>query len=64
MQILTSTDNISWISLGNYTLTDAGGPQNIYLPGPATFKYFKVVVTSATDGRQYASLAEIGVFKN
>lgn len=64
MQILTSTDNISWISLGNYTLTNAGGPQNIYLPGPATFKYFKVVVTSATDGRQYASLAEIGVFKN
>jgi len=64
MQILTSSDNVSWTSRGNYTLKDVGGPQHIYLPSSLTFKYLKVVVTSATDGRQYASLAEIGVFKN
>lgn len=64
MQILTSNDNISWAVLGNYVLKDVGGPQFIYLPSPKTFKYFKVIVTSATDGRQYASLAEVSVFKN
>jgi hypothetical protein len=64
MQILTSNDNISWAVLGNYVLKDIGGPQFIYLPSPKTFKYFKVIVTSATDSRQYASLAEVGVFKN
>lgn len=59
-----NNDKISWAVLGNYVLKDIGGPQFIYLPATKTFKYFKVIVTSATDGRQYASLAEVGVFKN
>ncbi|KIO75435.1 hypothetical protein TH53_20925 [Pedobacter lusitanus] len=64
MQLLTSNDNITWTSIGNYTLKDSGGPQFVYLPAAKIFQYFKIMVTSATDGRQYASLAEVGTFKN
>lgn len=64
MQILTSNDNVSWTTAGNYVLNDAAGPQHIYLPALTTFRYFKLAVTSATDGRQFASLAEVGVFKD
>lgn len=59
IEIFVGGNNVDWESVGKYVLPDQSGPSDVQLPATKTFRYFKVVVTSATDGRQYASLAEV-----
>ena len=62
IELLISSDNSSWESLGNHQLKDFAGQQVINLSTPKTLRYFKIVMNSAHDGQQFAALAEAGVF--
>ncbi|WP_052496529.1 discoidin domain-containing protein [Pedobacter lusitanus] len=64
IEILTSNDALTWTSLGNFTLTDSNNPQDIKLPSVKKFKYFKLNMKSSYDGEQFASLLEVGTYKD
>ncbi len=58
IEILTSEDNTTWSSLGNFTLLNSSNVQNITLDNQATFRYFKIIAKTSNDGNRFASLAE------
>lgn len=61
-QILTSTDNINFTSVNNYVAQNAAGVQYFAFGSTKTLRYLKVIMTSAQDGLQFASLAELGLY--
>ncbi|TDE28461.1 discoidin domain-containing protein [Flavobacterium ranwuense] len=61
-ELFTSTDGINFTSAGPYTFANSNGPQYFDFTAPKTFRYFKIVGSTAWDGLQFASLAEIGMY--
>jgi hypothetical protein len=64
IQIQISTDNVTWQNAGNYVLPNAPGPAYINLSSTQHFRYFKVTISSSTDGTQWAALNEIGTYQD
>jgi len=62
VEISVSNDNITWTSVGNYTLNNVNTAQNIRLTNRATFRYFKIEAKSSHDGDRFAALAEVYCF--
>lgn len=61
-QVLTSTDNINFTSVNNYVAQNAAGVQYFAFGSTKTLRYLKVIMNSAQDGLQFASLAELGLY--
>jgi len=61
-ELLTSTDGINFTSVNNYAAQNVSGVQYFDFGSARTFKYFKIIVNSAQDGLQFASLAELGLY--
>ncbi|MEJ5146841.1 discoidin domain-containing protein [Sphingobacterium sp. MYb388] len=64
IQIQVSTNNSTWQNAGSFVLPDAAGPAYVTLPNSLTFRYFKVTISSATDGTQWAALNEVGTYQD
>ncbi len=64
IELLISSDNNTWESLGHFILRNYGGQQVINLSTIKTFRYFKIIMNTAHDGQQFAALAETGVIKD
>ncbi|MCW3463695.1 discoidin domain-containing protein [Chitinophaga nivalis] len=60
--VYTSTDNSTYTSRGNYTLTNVNSKQYVTFTAPVNAKYIKVVTGSNYAGSHYAVLAELGAF--
>lgn len=61
-ELLTSTDGIDFTSAGTYTFANINGPQYFDLATPKTFRYFKIIASTAWDDLQFAALAEVGMY--
>ncbi|MBB6237278.1 hypothetical protein HDC90_001898 [Pedobacter sp. AK013] len=61
-QVLTSTDNINFTSVNNYVAQNTDGVQYFAFGSTKTLRYLKVIMNSAQDGLQFASLAELGLY--
>lgn len=62
VELFTSNDGINFTSAGTYVFGNANGPQYFDFTAPKTFRYFKVIASTAWDGLTFASLAEIGMY--
>ncbi|PXY01723.1 hypothetical protein DF185_09660 [Marinifilum breve] len=62
IEILVSSDNSQWKSMGNFQLKEINTLHHINLSHEAEFRYFKIIMNSAFDGKQFAALAEIMCF--
>ncbi len=62
IEILVSSDNMNFESLGNFVLANKSDQQNIQFSESKVFRYIKIVSKSAHDGQQFAALAEIEPF--
>lgn len=60
--ILVSSDGANYTKLKSFTLANQNGAQYLNFNSVTTFRYLKMVATSAWDGLQFASLAEIGLY--
>jgi hypothetical protein len=49
-------------SFGTYTFANANGAEYFDFAAPKTFRYFKIVASTAWDGLQFTSLAEVGMY--
>ncbi|WP_316838977.1 discoidin domain-containing protein [Pedobacter gandavensis] len=61
-EILISSDNVSYTSLGNKEAANGSGTQYFAFDSPKTFRYFKIIAKSSWDGTQNAALAELGLY--
>ncbi|MES2544618.1 MAG: discoidin domain-containing protein [Bacteroidota bacterium] len=61
-ELFTSTDGVNFTSAGTYTFANTNGAQYFDFAAPKTFRYFKIVASTAWDGLQFASLAEVGMY--
>ncbi len=61
-EILISSDNQNWESLGDFNLEKTKDQQVLTLPETKTFRYFKFVVKTVFDGTNNAALAELSPF--
>ena len=61
-QVLTSTDNVNFTAVNSYVAQNAAGVQYFAFGSTQTLRYLKVIATSAQDGLQFASLAELGLY--
>lgn len=62
LEILISTDNENWTSMGEFQLKNINTYQHIDFTGPSNLRYVKVIAKSAIDGQQFAALAEVKSF--
>lgn len=62
IEILVSSDNNSFESIGDFVLPNNTDQQNIQFLESKVFRYLKVVSKSAHDGQQFAAMAEIAPF--
>ncbi|HMI01945.1 MAG TPA: DUF4998 domain-containing protein [Pedobacter sp.] len=63
VEILVSSDNLTWRSLGAYTLENSNLKQFLELLEPASFRYFKMVIKSDYKNGQFTAIAELGTYK-
>ncbi|NQX38213.1 F5/8 type C domain-containing protein [Pedobacter steynii] len=61
-ELLTSSDGVTFNSLGNKVAANSSGTQYFNFDSPKTFRYFKVICKSSWDGTQNAALAELGLY--
>jgi hypothetical protein len=61
-ELLVSNDGVGYISAGNFQFSNTNGVQYFNFSSVQSFRYFKLVLKSAWDGLQFASLAEVGFF--
>lgn len=61
-EILVSTDNVNFVSLGTKVAANGSGTQYFAFDSPKTFRYFKVLAKSSWDGTQNAAIAELGLY--
>jgi hypothetical protein len=61
-ELFISTDGMTYVSAGIFQFRNANGVQYYDFNSPKSFRYFKLVVRSAWDGLQFASLAEVGFY--
>jgi hypothetical protein len=64
LEILTSNDNNTWTSLGDFTLLNTTDSQDILLAQVKNFRYFKLNMKSSYDGEPFAALSEVGTYKD
>lgn len=64
VEILTSNNNSTWTTLGDFTLAQSTNPQNIVLSSTRNFRYFKLNMKSSYDGQQFAAMCEVGTYKD
>ena len=62
IELLTSSDNNTFESAGTFQLENEAGQQLLEIPEGKTFRYLKVIMTSAHDGQQFAAMSEIAPF--
>lgn len=62
IEIYKSNDKTSWEKLGDYQLKNINTVHHLLLNEKSGFRYFKIVIRSAHDGEQFASLAEVMCF--
>lgn len=62
IEILVSSDNITWESKGDFILKNINTTHHVTLANEASFRYFKIIAKSAFDGAQFAALAELKCF--
>jgi hypothetical protein len=61
-ELLVSNDGVVYNTAGKFQFSNINGVQYFNFSTPQSFRYFKLVVKSAWDGLQFASLAEVGFF--
>jgi hypothetical protein len=61
-ELFTSKDGVVFTTAGNFQFSNTNGVQYFNFSTSQSFRYFKLVVKSAWDGLQFASLAEVGLF--
>ncbi|TKC04185.1 RICIN domain-containing protein [Pedobacter frigoris] len=61
-QILTSSDGTSFTAVNSYVAQNISGTQYFAFGSTKTFRYFKIIASSAYDGLQFAALAELGLY--
>lgn len=62
IEILVSSDNLKWESMGTFELDSVTTPQKVSLPARKKIAYFKVIMKSAYDGESYAAMDEIRIY--
>ncbi|MEV4886947.1 discoidin domain-containing protein [Chitinophaga ginsengisegetis] len=62
ISVFTSTDNVTYTSRGNYTLTNVNSKQYISFGATISAKYIKIVTASNYSGSHYAVLSELGAW--
>ena len=64
LEILVSTDNMAWESLGVFVLNNIDQlKQYIDLPAKKVCRYFKLIPKSGHDSQRQPALAEVGTFR-
>lgn len=64
VELEISKDNLSWESVGEFTLEQTGDKQYLPLTEAASFRYFRVTMKSSYNAQApNASLAEVGVYE-
>ncbi|MBP6023856.1 discoidin domain-containing protein [Ferruginibacter sp.] len=61
-ELFTSTDGVNFTSVSSYVFANSNGVQYFDFAAPRSFRYFKIVASSAWDGMQFAALAEVGMY--
>ena len=61
-ELFISSDGSAFTSVGTYVISNINGVQYFNFSALRSFRYFKLVVKSAWDGLQFASLAEVGLY--
>jgi len=59
IEIQISADNITWESVGDFTLGNVNTYLDINLDDSKAFRYFKFIAKTAHDGTNNAAMAEI-----
>lgn len=62
LEILISSDNISWKGLGDFVLADHANTQSVALSQSEQCRYIKINMKSAHDGQTFAALAEVWAY--
>nr|WP_294869704.1 DUF4998 domain-containing protein [uncultured Pedobacter sp.] len=63
VEIQISTDNVTWNSLGAFTMENSGTKQYLEFFEPRNFRYFKMVFKSDYKNGLFTAIAEIGAYK-
>ncbi|TKC08846.1 discoidin domain-containing protein [Pedobacter frigoris] len=66
VEILTSSDNLTWTSAGNFVVPKVSTESKIPFGTSKTFRYFKIIVKSNYDTAEpnKSCIAELGLYKN
>ncbi|UMB60293.1 DUF3472 domain-containing protein [Lutibacter sp. A80] len=62
IEIQVSTDNLTWESLGDFSIDKTIVTQNINVNNTKAFRYFKFIAKSSHDGTENAAMAEIKAY--
>lgn len=62
LEILISTDNLTWESLGDFTLQNNSSIQELDFGEEILLKYVKVISKSSYDGKGFAAIAEVSPY--
>lgn len=63
VEIQISTDNVTWESLGAFTMENSGTKQYLEFFEPRNFRYFKMIFKSDYKNGLFTAIAEIGAYK-
>lgn len=66
VEILTSTDNVNWVSAGDYVVPNVKAASKLPFSAARTFRYFKIIVKSNYDTAEpdKSCIAEMSIYKN
>lgn len=66
VEILTSTDNVNWVSAGDYVVPNVKAASKLPFSAARTFRYFKIIVKSNYDTAEpdKSCVAEVSIYKN
>jgi hypothetical protein len=63
IEISVSNDNVTWEKLVTYSLPDIAGPTHLKTQ-LKSFRYFKVLTSTASGNSQFATCIEVGTYKD
>lgn len=63
VEIQVSSDNVTWNSLGAFTMENSGSKQYLEFFEPLNFRYFKMVFKSDYKNGLFTAIAEIGAYR-
>jgi hypothetical protein len=64
INISVSNDNVTWESIGAYSLPDVAGPTHLKINQLKNFRYFKISTSSVSGNTQFATCIEVGAYKD